>query len=241
MEEARKGNQGLVLQTNALKLNQDQTAAAVCWKDKSTSKWKERSIFLGKNKEILDAELWAILEALDIVEKIPAHPITLVTIFSDSQRTLRAIALPFISQENRFLRSHVYQKIENLQWTGHHIIFRWISGHSGLIGNEKANLSAPNRAKKGGKLTERWSSLAYIKRNVCDIRLRDLTKWHESETHNREASHCGFYILRTSEGISPALRSASKKYASRYYQLKVGQGAVRTFLVRIGAIKKGVA
>ena len=28
-----------------------------------------------------------------------------------------------------------------------------------------------------------------------------------------------------------------KKYASRYYQLKVGHGAVETFLVRIGAIE----
>ncbi len=57
IEEARKDNQGLVLWTDASKLNQGQTAAAVSWEDKSITKWKERSIFLGKNKEILDAEL----------------------------------------------------------------------------------------------------------------------------------------------------------------------------------------
>ncbi len=34
-----------------------------------------------------------------------------------------------------------------------------------------------------------------------------------------------------------ALGSAPKKYASRYYQLKVGHGAVGTFLVRIGVIE----
>ena len=136
---------------------------------------------MGKNKEILDAELWAISEALEIAEKI-ANPKMPVTILSDSQKALRAIGLPCTSQENRFLRGHVYQKTEKLQRTGHHIIFRWIPGHSGLIGNEKANLSARNRAERGGKLTERWSSLAYIKRNVYDIRLRDLIKWHELET-----------------------------------------------------------
>ncbi len=63
IEEARKDNQGLVLWTDVSKLNQGQTAAAVCWKDKSIAKWKERSIFLGNNKEVLDAELWAISEA----------------------------------------------------------------------------------------------------------------------------------------------------------------------------------
>ena len=49
MAEARKDNQGLVLWTDASKLNQGQTAVAVCWKDKSTAKLKERSVFLGKN------------------------------------------------------------------------------------------------------------------------------------------------------------------------------------------------
>ena len=203
-------------------------AAAVCWEEKSTAKWKEKSMFLGKNKEILDAELWAISEALDIALKI-ANPRTPITIFSDSQKALRAIALPFTSQENRFLRSLVYQKTEILQRTGHPFIFQWVPGHSGLIGNEKPNLSARNRAERGGKLTERWSSLAYIKRNVCEIRSRELVRWHETETQERKISRCGLYIPRTTEGISPALGKAPKKYASRYYQLKVGHGALGTF------------
>ena len=70
-----------------------------------------------ENKEILDAELWAILEALVIAEK--ANPRTPVTILSDSQKALRAVALPFTSRENRFLRSRVYEMTERLQRTGH--------------------------------------------------------------------------------------------------------------------------
>ena len=103
MEEARKDKPGLVLWTDGSKLDQGQTAAAVCWEDKLAAKWKEKSIFLGRNKEILDAELWAISEALEIAKNI-ANPRTIsVTIFSDSQKALRAIALPRTSQENRYL------------------------------------------------------------------------------------------------------------------------------------------
>ena len=72
---------------------------------------------------------------------------------------------------------------------------------------------------------------------MYEIRSRNLTKWHETETQDREATRRGYYVPRTKEGISMALGSASKKYASRYYQLKVGHGAVGTFLVRIGVIE----
>ena len=53
----------------------------------------------------------------------------------------------------------------------------------------------------------------------------------------REASRCGYYVLWTRGGINPILGNAPKKYPSRYYQLKVGHGAVETFLSRIGVIE----
>ena len=40
-----------------------------CWRDRNLDQWKERTIFLGKNKEILDAELWTIWKALEIALK----------------------------------------------------------------------------------------------------------------------------------------------------------------------------
>ena len=143
MEEARKDKPGLVLWADGSKLDRGQTAAAVCWEDKSAAKW-ERSIFLGRNKEIFDAELWAISEALEIAKKLASPRTRLVTIFSDSQKALRAIALPRTSQENRYLRSLVYKKTEELQQIGHLTTFQWVPGHSGVIGNEKADLSARN-------------------------------------------------------------------------------------------------
>ncbi len=124
IEEAKKDKAGLVLCTDGSKLDQGHAAAAVCWEDKPAGEWKEKSIFLGKNKEILDAELCAILEALDIVKKIANAKNTPVIILCDSQKALGAIALPFTSQKDRFLIGLVYQKTEELQHSGHSITFQ---------------------------------------------------------------------------------------------------------------------
>ncbi len=159
-----------------------------------------------------------------------------ITIFSDSQKALREIQHP-TSHKNRFLRGQIYYQATILESTGHPIVFRWTPGHSGLEGNKKVDLTAKNRAEKGGKQAERWSSLAYIKENLAQARRKEHAKWHEVKTQEREVSRQGFYIPWTETKINPILGNAPKKYASRYYQLKVGHGAVGTNLTRIGVIE----
>ena len=129
---------GLVLRTDGSKLDQGQVAAAVCWEDSFTGRWKEESEYLGKNQEIVDAELWAILEALDIANKSAIGSDVPVTIFCDSQKALIAIARPSTCQKYRFLRDLIYKRTEDLHRNGHHIKFIWVPGHSEILGNEKA-------------------------------------------------------------------------------------------------------
>ena len=56
-KKERKKDRGLVMWTDGSKLDQGNVGAAVCWKDKISNQWKEKRVFLGKNKEVLDAEL----------------------------------------------------------------------------------------------------------------------------------------------------------------------------------------
>ena len=76
------------------------------------SKWpvgaRKKVCSWGKKKKVLDAELWAISEVLGIASKTANVGSTPITIFGDSQKALKAIALPFTRQENRFLRSLIY-------------------------------------------------------------------------------------------------------------------------------------
>lgn len=79
-------------------------------------------MFLKKNKEIVDIELSAILEVLVILGKIANFKIRII-IFTDFQKALRAIAYLFISLDNLFWGSQVYQKIEKLQHSIYLITF----------------------------------------------------------------------------------------------------------------------
>lgn len=55
---------------------------AVHWREKTLDLWKERSVFFGKNKEVLNAKLWAISDTLGIAANNILN--TPVTIFCDS-------------------------------------------------------------------------------------------------------------------------------------------------------------
>ena len=167
LEEAISYQTGLVMWTDGSKLDQGNTGAAVCWKDRNTDQWKEKSIFLGKNKEILDAELWAIWKALEIALKEITNTRDIpVTVFCDSQKALDAIKRPPSWKENRFLRGMIYLTAKKLQENGNKIVFHWVPGHAGLIGNEKANLAAKIKAERGGRKTTSIQYLETPRRNM---------------------------------------------------------------------------
>ena len=77
----------------------------------------------------------------------------------------------------------------------------------------------------------------YIRKNVDEIRSKTIARWHKTEAYEREASSLGYYISRKRKGISMIFGKVPKKYAARFYQLKVGQRAVGKYLAKIEAIK----
>ena len=207
-------------------------------KKKGLACGKKKGIFLGKNKEILDEELWAISNALDIVAKKTLNTRDIpITIFCDSQKALRVIEHSLYHKESRFLKGLIYKKAKKLENNGHYVAIRWIPAHSGLIENEKADKAVRNKAKRGGRQVERWSSLAYILENLNEARSQELAERHEVKTQESGISRRGYYAPWIKRGGNSIFTNAPKKYASRYYQLKVGHGAVGTFLARIGVIE----
>lgn len=65
IKQAKKQQIGTVFQTNRSKLDLGNVREIVAQKNKNLDKWKETNIFLRKNKEIFDTELWAIAMTLE--------------------------------------------------------------------------------------------------------------------------------------------------------------------------------
>lgn len=200
--------------------------------------WEHKSVFPEKNKEIIDAELWAIAIGLETAGKLilNSHP-TPVTIFSDSREALTSLGQLSSRARNTYLRSLICQEASDLGSKGHSVTIRWIPSHAGLVGHDKADQSARDKAQRGGKPVEQWNSLAHVKKELAESHSQKLTRWHEMKIQERETSRQGFYIPRVEKGMSKVLGSTAKKYASRYFQLKVGHRAVGTYLTRIGVIE----
>jgi hypothetical protein len=90
-EEAYKPREGLVLWSDGSRLESKAVGAGIAWK--LGRNWKEKAIPLGKNKEVFDAELYGIQQAMNIALKggnprrgpaILNPGYSTVTVFSDS-------------------------------------------------------------------------------------------------------------------------------------------------------------
>ena len=135
------------------------------------------------------------------------------------------------------VRDLIHRNAHTIKNSGHTLVLRWVPSHSKILGNEKADAVAKDVAHKGGRETDHWSSLTHIKAELQKVGSAELLTWHQSKSQEREATVRGFYVPHAKSGINPTLGGALKKYAVRYYQLKVGHGAIRTFLARIGVIE----
>ena len=107
----------------------------------------------------------------------------------------------------------------------------------GLVGHEQADQSAKDKAQRGEKPVEQWSSLTHIERKLIESHSQELTRWHEVKIQEKETSRRGFYNPRVEKGMSKVLGHTAKKYPLRYLQHKVGHAAVEKDLAKIGVIE----
>lgn len=85
--------------------------------------------------------------------------------------------------------------------------------------------------------TTKLTSLTHVKRQIKEEKKLQISLWHEQKAQEREASRRGFYIPCLKTQIHPLLGKTKKLYASRFYQLKTGHGAIGTFLEWIGVVE----
>ena len=120
IEQAKRQQVGTVFWTDGSRLDTDNIGAAVTWKDKNVDKWKEMSVFFGKNKEILDAELWAISMALEAARRETRQNLEApITVFTDSREALATLQQISPCSSSPFLRDLIRQMTLDLKDAGH--------------------------------------------------------------------------------------------------------------------------
>jgi ribonuclease HI len=182
LEEAKKERDGLVLWTDGSRKEDEWVGCAVVWEE--DKRWNKRRVHLGRQKEAFDTEMYAMSEAVKIADGICGKKeVRRVTIFTDSQATLRRIQSdePGPGQALAFRTMNWESKLtdKNIQ-----VEYRWVPAHRGVEGNEEADLQATKAAYKHcGSYTEtqnplkhlNYVSFAHISRRLTE------TKWEESK------------------------------------------------------------
>lgn len=122
--EAQKDRSDLALGVDGSKLDTGGTGVAVLWRYTFSNGLKIHKTALGKNKEIFDAELWGISDALGVAlrEATPRRTHK-ITVFSDSQVAIRELQDSKKSAGQAF-RIQIYERARRLQAQGGKVTIR---------------------------------------------------------------------------------------------------------------------
>jgi ribonuclease HI len=195
-----------------------------------------KSWFLGRNMEIMDAEIFAIAESVKDAELTARnHPsIRHVWIFTDSQAAIKR--LPDLDPKpGQSLVHVVHQSVLKLEKKfGVAVNFHWIPAHSHIAGNDKADRNAKKGAQNEKNEPARgYTSITHVKRVAKESCLNHWqTEW---DTKKKGRSYLqNFGDMAKPRWKLPKLDvTAPKRIWSAFLQLKFGHGYFKSYLVRL--------
>ena len=194
------------------------TGAGIFFKHHQILEMENQAIFLGKFATVYQAEVFAITQAADAMNKAG---ITNQTIFilSDSQAALQALACPKVKQ---VLIGNCINNLNTLS-QNNQVTLMWVPGHSDIEGNEEADTLAKTGAHKEWELPEPAIPVSYRR---CRLAVR---WWIESEHDKiwKQMNTCSHTknIIRTSDKIpSKSLLKLSRNRLRQVLQVLTGHG-----------------
>jgi ribonuclease HI len=193
------------------------------------SRWDGQAFHLGNNKEVFDAELYAIYQAIIRFGKRREHN-KAYTIFADAQAALQRCETD-ADGPGQALAREIIGWSNSIVARKNTITLRWVPGHKGVTGNEKADEYAkrgahdPDEGTRFSKTHRNVASKAFLKRSAADTKRTQATAWIKARTSQRRA-----YILPKKTGFRVKLRNEKKEVASRYYQFLTGHALTAPYL-----------
>jgi ribonuclease HI len=199
--------------------------------------WQGRKIFMGRNKEVFDAEIYAIWVGLkaakDRAEREENDGPRAVTIFTDAQAALKRIRNDAPGPGQWLVRRilHTERQLRQAGWTTE---FRWVPGHKGIEGNEVADQWAKEGAEASGaeylpREEESITTLAHVARGVTEAKWNEHLAWVKERCRGKR-----YYLLRERQHTDPVASRARKATAARFYQLRMNKAPTGPYLAEVG-------
>jgi ribonuclease HI len=226
LEAAMATRQGLTLWSDGSRLENGRVGAGVAWQTPQ-GVWRTQETPMGTGKEVFDAELTGAYKALEIALKNKGQGP--VTVLLDSQAAIARLGHQRIGP-GQSLAIHANTIATALKARGRPVTIQWVPGHHGIEGNERADQAAKSAAQKPPRNDQGGLSLAHVNRACTEIVRTQRQQWLTKMLGRRTLEAQRAYRAQTGWKQDPIIAAAPKKIASRYYQLKVGHAAIRTFL-----------
>ena len=165
--------------------------AGVAWwqEDEEKSQWGEYSyrgddFYLGNNKEVFDAELYAVVMAIKRAAQRETIRSRRVAVFTDSQATLTRIQS---DQEGpgQHMTKMLFHWERKLEARGIGIEYRWVPAHKGVPGNERADYLA--------KFATEMRTYAWYGEHAAFVEQRSLTNVNRS-AREKQSVVFSFYV-----------------------------------------------
>jgi ribonuclease HI len=221
--------------TDGSQLPGGHTGAAVVWQ--AQGEFQAEEFYLGTNKEVFDAEVYAIYRALHHAQRLhdSGHTLTKVAIFSDAQA-----ALLRLHNDNegpgQLLAQRTFFVEKALQRHGIMIEYRWLPSHIGIPSNEAADAAAKRAASHWCDDSEdcqkrnchaiRWASLAHINRQATETQSRLTQEWIQKQLSGSRSCK-----PKKKWGIRKSLQKIPKCCAAVFLQLASSHALIGTHLM----------
>ena len=124
--------------TDWSRLESRRVGAAFVWR--SAGGWSRRRFHLGTNKEVFDAEVFAIYQALLWFEGLQGAG-RRFTIFADSTVAIERVRTDALGPAQRFAVADI-EACDRIHARGDQVTIRWVPYHTEVAGNETADRHA---------------------------------------------------------------------------------------------------
>ena len=210
--------------TDGSRQDNGRVGAACVWR--TPRGWTGRRFHLGTNKEVLNAEVYSICQALSIAEQRQESS-RRYTLIVDSTAAIEGIRLDSIGPGQRFAVSAI-EVATRLRTRDNEVTVRWVPAHYGTLGDEIADEYAKAVADSGSpddavRDDYRWeTSLSHTARVATEALSRTATQGIADRTGDPRRN----YRPPPGKGLKRRLfRRAPGSVAGRYYQLLLEHAA----------------